>query len=123
MTDHLFWLTEAEFARLKPLPPDKVRGVQRADGRRVFPGIVHVLKSGCRRVDAPPEYGPRKTPYNGFVRWAGAHRQPGGPGAPFGRRWKKGGGEGARRRTFARWPDDKKPTPSRTGSAARSASS
>lgn len=33
-------------------------------------GIVHVLKSGGRWVDAPPEYGPRKTLYNRFVRWA-----------------------------------------------------
>jgi len=29
-----------------------------------------VLKSGGRWVDAPPEYGPRKTLYNRFVRWA-----------------------------------------------------
>ena len=27
MSDHLFWLTENQFARLKPLLPDKVRGV------------------------------------------------------------------------------------------------
>ena len=32
-------------------------------------GIVHVLKSDGRRVDAPV-YGPRKTLYNRFVRWA-----------------------------------------------------
>ena len=32
-------------------------------------GIVHVLKSGGRWVDAPPIYGPRKTLYNRFVRW------------------------------------------------------
>jgi transposase len=31
---------------------------------------VHVLKSGGRWVDAPPEYGPRKTLYNRYVRWA-----------------------------------------------------
>ncbi|SFH15551.1 Putative transposase of IS4/5 family [Methylobacterium gossipiicola] len=34
-------------------------------------GIVHVLKSGGRWADAPREvYGPRKTLYNRFVRWA-----------------------------------------------------
>ena len=33
-------------------------------------GIVHVLKSGGRWVDAPSIYGPRKTLYNRFVRWA-----------------------------------------------------
>jgi transposase len=26
--------------------------------RRVISGIVHVLKSGCRWCDCPPEYGP-----------------------------------------------------------------
>ena len=33
-------------------------------------GIAHVLKSGCRWIDAPDVYGPRKTLYNRFVRWA-----------------------------------------------------
>ena len=33
-------------------------------------GIVHVLKSGARWIDAPVIYGPRKTLYNRFVRWA-----------------------------------------------------
>jgi transposase len=32
--------------------------------------IVHVLKSGCRWCDCPPEYGPPTTIYNRFVRWA-----------------------------------------------------
>jgi transposase len=36
----------------------------------VISGIVHVLKSGGRWVDAPPEYGPKKTLYNRYVRWA-----------------------------------------------------
>ena len=40
------------------------------DDRRVISGIVHVLKSGGRWADAPPVYGPRKTLYNRFVRWA-----------------------------------------------------
>jgi transposase len=31
---------------------------------------VHVLKSGCRWCDCPPEYGPPTTIYNRFVRWA-----------------------------------------------------
>lgn len=48
MFDHLFWLTEKQFARLKPLLPNKVRGVPRVDDGRVISGIVHVLKSGCR---------------------------------------------------------------------------
>jgi transposase len=36
----------------------------------VISGIVHVLICGCRRKNAPPAYGPRKTLYNRFQRWA-----------------------------------------------------
>jgi transposase len=67
MTD-LFWLTDEQFARLAPLLPRDTRGVPRVDDRRVISGIVQVLRSGARWVDAPP--GPRKTLYNRFVRWA-----------------------------------------------------
>ena len=42
----------------------------RVDDRRVLSGIVHVLKSGCRWSDCPGAYGPCKTIYNRFVRWA-----------------------------------------------------
>jgi transposase len=69
MTD-FFWLSEGQFARLEPLLPTDTRGVARVDDRRVISGIVHVLKSGGRWADAPPIYGPRKTLYNRFVRWA-----------------------------------------------------
>ena len=65
-----FWLTEQEFARIEPLLPTDTRGKPRVDDRRVISGIVHVLKSGCRWADAPQVYGPRKTLYNRFVRWA-----------------------------------------------------
>ena len=70
MTDHLFWLTDEQFARLEPHLPTDTRGKARVDDRRVISGIVHVLKSGCRWVDAPAIYGARKTLYNRFVRWA-----------------------------------------------------
>ena len=50
--------------------PTDTRGKPRVDDRRVISGIVHVLKSGGRWVDAPAAYGPRKTLYNRFVRWA-----------------------------------------------------
>jgi len=36
----------------------------------VISGIVHVLRSGGRWIDAPAVYCPRKTLYNRFVRWA-----------------------------------------------------
>lgn len=65
-----FWLGSEQFARLEPLLPQDTRGVKRVDDRRVISGIVHVLQSGCRWTDAPAEYGPHKTLYNRFVRWA-----------------------------------------------------
>jgi transposase len=65
-----FWLSDGQWARLAPLLPNKPRGVPRVDDRRVISGIIHVLKSGGRWADAPPSYGPRKTLYNRFVRWA-----------------------------------------------------
>lgn len=65
-----FWLDEGQFARLAPHLPTDTRGKPRVDDRRVISGIVHVLKSGARWVDAPAVYGPKKTLYNRFVRWA-----------------------------------------------------
>jgi transposase len=70
MARSYFWLSDRQFARLKPHLPTDTRGVARADDRRVISGIVHVLKSGGRWADAPAVYGPRKTLYNRFVRWA-----------------------------------------------------
>jgi transposase len=67
--DH-FWLSEAQFARLEPHLPTDTRGKPRVDDRRVISGIVHVLISGGRWRDAPAVYGPRKTLYNRFRRWA-----------------------------------------------------
>ena len=67
--DH-YWLTSEQFARLEPFLPTDTRGKARVDDRRVISGIIHVLKSGGRWVDAPGVYGPRKTLYNRFVRWA-----------------------------------------------------
>src|ERR1700738_2911782 len=70
MRSNLFWLNDEQWARIEPhLPPD-VRVIDRVDDRRVISGIIHVLKSGCRWQDCPPEYGPYTTIYNRFVRWA-----------------------------------------------------
>ena len=65
-----FWLTDAQFAKIAPHLPTGTRGRARVDDRRVISGIIHVLKSGGRWVDTPAVYGPRKTLYNRFVRWA-----------------------------------------------------
>ena len=67
--DH-FWLSEAQFSLISPHLPTGTRGKTRVDDRRVISGIIHVLKSGGRWVDAPPDYGPKKTLYNRYVRWA-----------------------------------------------------
>lgn len=52
MNDHSFSLTDEQFARLEPHLPTDTRGKPRVDDRRVISGIVHVLKSGCRWVEA-----------------------------------------------------------------------
>src|SRR3979411_2808928 len=70
MRRNLFWLSDEQWKRIESHLPTDVRGVERADDRRVISGIVHVLKSGCRWCDCPPEYGPSTTIYNRFVRWA-----------------------------------------------------
>ena len=66
----LFWLNDAQFAWLSPHLPTDTRGKPRVDDQRVISGIIHVLKSGGRWVDAPAAYGPRKRLYNRFVRWS-----------------------------------------------------
>ncbi len=65
-----FWLSDEPLGRLQPLWATKVRGVPRVDDRRVRSGIIHVLQSGGRWRAAPSVYGPSKTLYNRFVRWA-----------------------------------------------------
>ncbi len=70
MRKNLFWLTDDQWKKMEPHLPTDVRGKAREDDRRVISGIIHVLKSGCRWCDCPPEYGPPTTIYNRFVRWA-----------------------------------------------------
>src|SRR5271156_1220221 len=70
MQRNLFWLNDEQWRQIEPHLPTDVRGKDRVDDRRVISGILHVLKSGCRWCDCPPEYGPPTTIYNRFVRWA-----------------------------------------------------
>ena len=70
MRSSLFWLSDEQWQKIEPFLPTDVRGKDRVDDRRVISGILHVLKSGCRWCDCPPEYGPRTTIYNRFTRWA-----------------------------------------------------
>jgi transposase len=66
----LFWLSDAEWARIEPLLPRGRRGAHRVDDRRVLSGIVHMLQSGARWRDCPAAYGPYTTIYNRFNRWS-----------------------------------------------------
>ena len=66
----LYWLSDAEWARLEPLLPSGRKGAHRVDDRRVISGILHMLRSGARWRDCPPEYGPYTTIYNRFNRWS-----------------------------------------------------
>ena len=66
----LFWFSDAQWERIAPHLPSNTRGLKRVDDRRVLSGIVHVLRTGSRWSDCPVEYGPSKTIYNRFVRWA-----------------------------------------------------
>ena len=70
MRHNLFWLDDHQWQQIEPHLPTDVRGKERADDRRVISGILHVLRSGCRWKDCPPEYGPHTTIYNRFARWA-----------------------------------------------------
>ena len=66
-----FWFSNEQWARIAPLLPTNTRGMPRVDDRRVLSGIVHALQSGGRWSDCPEHvYGPKKTLYNRFVRWA-----------------------------------------------------
>ena len=64
----LFWLTEAQVARLEPYFP-KSHGKPRVDDRRVLSGIIFINRNGLRWRDAPAEYGPQ-TLYNRWKRWS-----------------------------------------------------
>jgi transposase len=70
MRRKLFWLNDEQWLMIEPYLPRDVRGKERVDDRRVISGILHVIKSGCRWCDCPPEYGPPTTIYNRFARWA-----------------------------------------------------
>jgi transposase len=67
---NLFWLSDEQWKAIEPHLPKNQPGARRVDDRRVISGILHVLKSGCRWIDCPSEYGPHTTIYNRFNRWS-----------------------------------------------------
>jgi len=60
-------LSDYEWTAIKPMLPNKPRGVRRVNDRRVLNGIFWVLRSGAPWRDLPENYGPRTTCYNRFV--------------------------------------------------------
>lgn len=62
-------LTDFEWGTIKPMLPNKPRGVPRVSDRRVLNGIFWVLRSGAPWRDLPDAFGPYTTCYNRFVRW------------------------------------------------------
>ena len=67
-----FDLSDTEWGLIKPLLPNKPRGVARVSDRRVLNGIFYVLRTGTPWRDLPERYGPYTTVYNRFNRWARA---------------------------------------------------
>ncbi len=65
----LYWLTDAQMARLELFFP-KSHGKPRVDDRRVLSKIIFVNRNGLRWRDAPAAYGPSKTLYNRWKRWS-----------------------------------------------------
>src|SRR3954463_16497984 len=66
----LFWPSDQAWGGLEAHLPNNQPGKPRVDDRRVISGILHILKTGGRWRDVAPEYGPAKTIYNRYTRWA-----------------------------------------------------
>ncbi len=66
---NLFWLTDAQMARLEPFFPES-HGKPRVDDRRDLSGIIFINRNGLRWGAAPREDGPSKTLYNRWKRWS-----------------------------------------------------
>ena len=64
----LYWLTEAQVARLRPFFP-KPRGKPGVDNRKVLSGIIFNQRNGLMWKYAPAAHGSPKTLYNCWKRW------------------------------------------------------
>ena len=63
-------LTDQEWELLAPLIPRAVTGRPRVDDRRVINGMVYKIRTGITWRDLPERYGPWKTVYTRFRRYA-----------------------------------------------------
>jgi transposase len=62
-------LSDYEWSVIRPMLPNKPRGIPRVDDQRILNGIFWVLRSGAPWRDLPHSYGPPTTCCNRFVRW------------------------------------------------------
>ncbi|MFK4724846.1 transposase [Bradyrhizobium niftali] len=62
-------LSDEEWTAIRPMLPNKPRGVPRVNDRRVLNGIFWMLRSATPWRDLPDAFGPYTTCYNRFVRW------------------------------------------------------
>ena len=60
--------SDEEWIAIKPMLPNKPRGVPTVNDRRVLNGIFWVLRSGAPWRDLPNNFGPYTTCNNRFVR-------------------------------------------------------
>ena len=49
--NHVFWLSDEQFALIQSHLTYCTAGWRREDDRRIINGIIHVLQSGCRWQD------------------------------------------------------------------------
>ena len=63
-------LTDCEWTAIRPMLPNKPRGVPRVNDRRVLNGIFWVLRSGAPWRDLPQKFG--HTPLATIASFAGA---------------------------------------------------
>jgi transposase len=64
-------LSDHEWSVIKPMLPNKPRGIPRVDNRRLLNDIFWVLRSGAPWRDLSDSYGPPTTCHNRFVRCGG----------------------------------------------------
>ncbi|MFF3911102.1 IS5 family transposase [Streptomyces sp. NPDC001848] len=63
-------LTDSEWELLAPLIPRAVTGRPRVEDRKIINGMVYKIRTGISWRDLPPRYGPWKTVYTRFRRYA-----------------------------------------------------
>jgi transposase len=64
------FLSDEQWAKLEPLlPKERSRGRPWADNRRVFEGLLWMLKTGARWRDLPKEYPSASTCWRRLRRW------------------------------------------------------